>query len=232
MLFFEHRRKLAPTPEQVRGDLSMELGKPAEIRYQLSMQTDPRIDAYIAKAAPFAQPVLTHFRALVHRALPQAEEGIKWSMPAFMIGGKNVAGMAAFKAHCAIMIHGEGRMGEKEGMGGYGKVTALSDLPDDAVLEAGLREAAQRVATGGTAAKPKAKSAPRAEIAMPDDFAEALDTTPGAREKFEAFPPGARREYLAWIVGAKRPETRAKRIATACAQSAEGKKMNWKYGNC
>ena len=124
------------------------------------MAHDPRVDAYIAKAAPFAQPVLTHVRALVHRVLPEVEEGIKWGMPAFMVGGKNVAGMAAFKAHCAVMIHGEGRLGEGEGMGGYGKVTALSDLPADDVLETALNEAAQRVAVSGSAAKPRAKAPP------------------------------------------------------------------------
>ena len=67
---------------------------------------------------------------------------------------------------------------------------------------------------------------------MPEDFAAALGATPGARETFDAFPPGARREYLEWIVSAKRPETRTKRIGTAAAQSAEGKRMNWKYENC
>src|SRR5690349_8887353 len=109
---------------------------------------DPRIDAYIAKAAPFAQPILTHLRALGHRALPEAEEGIKWGMPHFMVGGKNVAGLAAFKAHCAFVIHGEGRQGadEGEGMGAYGKIADLSDLPADAQLETKVRDAAQRVA--------------------------------------------------------------------------------------
>ena len=37
------------------------------------MSTDPRIDAYIAKAAPFAQPILSRVRARVHAAAPQAE---------------------------------------------------------------------------------------------------------------------------------------------------------------
>lgn len=194
-----------------------------------SMTTDPRIDAYIANAAPFAQPILAHFRMLVHRALPGVEEGIKWGMPAFMLGGKNVAGMAAFKAHCAVIIHGEGRMGEGEGMGGYGKVGTLSDLPSDTDLEAALKIAADRVTAMAT---PKPKAPPKAAIPMPDDFAQALAATPGTREKFDAFPPGAQREYLEWIVSAKRPETRAKRIATAAQQSAEGKKMNWKYQNC
>lgn len=199
---------------------------------QVSSGPDPRIDAYIAKAAPFAQPILTHFRALVHRALPEVEEGLKWSMPAFMVGGKNVAGMAAFKAHCAIMIHGEGRMGDSEGMGGYGKVTALSDLPGDAELEAGVREAAQRVATKGSARKPQPKKPPKPEIPMPQDFAAALAAAPAAKATLERFAPGQRRDYLEWITTAKQAATREKRIAQAVEWLAEGKRRNWKYESC
>ena len=87
--------------------------------------TDPRIDAYIAKAAPFAQPILTHLRSLVHRALPECDEGIKWGMPHFMVAGKNVAGMSAFKAHCAFIVHGDGRQGEADGMSAYGKIASF-----------------------------------------------------------------------------------------------------------
>lgn len=194
--------------------------------------TDPRIDAYIVKAAPFAQPILTHFRALVHRVLPEVEEGIKWGMPAFMIGGKNVAGMAGFKAHCAVMIHGEGRLGEGEGMGGYGKIAALSDLPGDDVLEVAIREAAERVAARGTARKPAPKKPPKAEIPMPADFAVALAAVPQAKGHFEGFAPGQRREYLEWITEAKQPATRERRIAQAVEWIAEGKKRNWKYERC
>lgn len=198
--------------------------------------TDPRIDAYIAKAAPFAQPILNHVRELIHRVLPEVEEGIKWGMPAFMIGGKNVAGLAAFKAHCAVMIHGEGRLGAEEskgeGMGGYGKVAALSDLPGDDVLEAALKEAARRVATSGTARKPAAKKPPKAEIAMPEDFAAALAAAPAAKATLDAFAPGQRRDYLEWITTAKQAATREKRIAQAIEWLAEGKKRNWRYENC
>lgn len=193
------------------------------------MSRDPRIDAYIAKAAPFAQPVLEYVRALVHRVLPDVEEGIKWGMPAFMLGGKNVAGMAAFKAHCAVMIHGEGRLGEGKGMGGYGKVAALADLPDDAVLETALEEAAQRVARSGSAQKPREKKPPNDEIAVPQDFAAALRGTPAAQGFFDELAPSQKREYLEWITEAKRDETRGKRIATALEWLAQGKRRNWKY---
>ena len=194
------------------------------------MSTDPRIDAYIALAAPFAQPILTHVRALVHRALPGAGETIKWSMPHFTLDGKNVAGMAAFKAHCAVMIHGDGAQGEA--MGQYGKITSMAGLPADAELIANLKAAAERVETMGTALKPRAPKAPKAEIAMPEEFAAALAKVPAANAAFEAFAPSQRREYLEWVVEAKRAETRDKRIAQAVEWIAEGKKRNWKNENC
>jgi len=198
------------------------------------MTTDPRIDAYIAKAAPFAQPILMHLRKVVHEALLEAEEGIKWSMPHFMVGGKNVAGMSAFKAHCAFVIHGEGRQGGQagDGMGGYGKIAKLADIPPESELIASIRAAADRVAAQGSAATKRPKPAPKAAIAMPVDFAEALAVRAEAQAAFDHFAPSHRREYLEWITEAKRDETRAKRIAQTVEWLAEGKKRNWKYEKC
>jgi uncharacterized protein YdeI (YjbR/CyaY-like superfamily) len=195
------------------------------------MSKDPRIDAYIAKAAPFARPILVHLRALVHATVDGLEETLKWGMPHFVYKGKNLAGFAGFKAHAAFMIHGDGRQGDA--MGQFGKIAALSDLPADADLKAKIVEGKARIDAAGTALKPKAAPrSPKAEIAMPDDFASALAALQGVRERFDAFPPGARREYLEWIVESKRPETRAKRIAQAAEWIAEGKRRNWKYESC
>ena len=47
------------------------------------VRMDPRIDAYIAKAAPFAQPILKHLRKIVHAGCPEVEETKKWSLPHF-----------------------------------------------------------------------------------------------------------------------------------------------------
>jgi hypothetical protein len=38
---------------------------------------DPRVDAYIAKSAEFARPILKHIRRVVHGALPAVEEDLK-----------------------------------------------------------------------------------------------------------------------------------------------------------
>ncbi|MBV1686796.1 YdeI/OmpD-associated family protein [Novosphingobium sp. G106] len=190
------------------------------------MTTDPRIDAYIAEAAPFAQPILTHLRGLIHAAVPGLDETIKWGMPHFMLGGKNLAGLAAFKAHAALVLHGEGRVSAKDedGMGGYGKIRSLEDLPPDTELTATLQASAARLANG--VKKPReAKAKP--EIAMPNDFGAALPAD--ARAFFDGLAPSHRYEYLEWITGAKRPETRAKRVAQAAEWLGEGKRLNWKY---
>ena len=195
------------------------------------MSTDPRIDDKIARAADFARPILEHFRALVHATLPEVEETIKWGMPHFTYKGKNVAGMAPFKAHCAITIAGVGRQGEGEGMGSYGKVATLADLPADEELRTKLLEGKARVDAGGSAARraPIPRTSQKPAIEMPDDFASALSRVPNAQAQFDKFSPSARWDYLDWITSSKREETRAKRIAEAVPWIAEGKRRNWKY---
>lgn len=58
-------------------------------------------------------------------------------------------------------------------------------------------------------------------LRVPDDLARALRAAPGARAHWDAFPPSARKQILGWIASAKRPETRARRIAEATERAAE-----------
>jgi hypothetical protein len=196
-------------------------------------ERDPRVDAYIAKAEPFARPILEHLRALVHATCPDADETIKWGMPFFVSGGASLCHMAAFKRHAAfgfwrhVEVMGGGR--PAEGMGSFGKLATLDDLPPKRTLAALLKRAAALNASGTKPVRAAAKKAPAPLPEMPADFAEALDRVPAARAHWEAFSPGHRREYLTWIVDARRAETRAKRIARAVEWLAEGKSQNWKY---
>lgn len=194
------------------------------------MGRDPRVDEYIEQAADFARPILTHLRALTHRALPGAEEAIKWGMPHFLVQGKNVAGMAAFKAHCTFVVHGDGRQGDA--MGQFGRITAVGDLPPEGELIEKLQAAQARVLEKGTALKCAAPRAPKPEIPMPEDFAAALAAAPAAQGHYDAFSPSQRREYLEWITEAKTQTTRARRMAQAAEWISEGKRRNWKYERC
>ena len=193
---------------------------------------DPRFDEYIAKAAPFAQPILRHIRQLVHEAVPDLVETMKWSMPHFVHKGKNLAGMAAFKAHCAMMIHGDGRQGDA--MGQFGKIASVADLPGDNELKSKIVASAERIESEGTAVrkKPAAAKGPKADLPMPAAFAAALEGNPAAKARLEAFAPSHRREYVQWIAEAKAEATRDRRIAQAIEWLGEGNKRNWKYENC
>jgi uncharacterized protein YdeI (YjbR/CyaY-like superfamily) len=205
------------------------------------MSTDPRHDAYIADAAPFAQPILNHLRAVIHGAVPDVEETIKWSMPFFTFQGKILCNLAAFKAHCSFGILGpEARAevakdgyGSEEGMGTFGKLTSVKDLPAKSKLAGYLKRSAARIAAGKSPmAQAAARRKPRQPIPLPPEFTTALGRSAPAKVNFAKLPPSHQREYLEWITEAKREETRARRIAQSVEWISEGKSRNWKYAEC
>ena len=199
-------------------------------------QRDSRIDAYIAGAAEFARPILAHLREVVHAACPDCEETLKWGMPAFTHRGRILCGMAAFKQHAAFnlchgsMIVGKDGRAMDEGMGQFGCLTKLADLPGKRELSGYLREAMKLIDAGvKRSSPPRGTSKPPAEV--PADLAAALKKNAKARATFDAFPPSSRRDYIEWITEARRDETRVKRLAQAIEWMAEGKRRNWKYEN-
>lgn len=217
-------------------------------------QTDPRIDAYIAQAAPFAQPILEHLRAVVHAACPQVEETIKWGMPSFVYGGKILCGMGAFKQHATFgfwqgaSVVGASPERSREAMGQFGRLTKVGDLPGKRELSKLLKQAMALIDARGkkTAGKPAANKtlagrtatsdvpasktrAPKPPVVIPDDLAAAFKKNAKARATYAAFPVSQQREYVEWIESAKREQTRSSRVAQAVEWMAEGKIRNWKY---
>jgi uncharacterized protein YdeI (YjbR/CyaY-like superfamily) len=191
---------------------------------------DPRVDAYIAKSADFAKPILIHLRELAHKACPEVEETLKWQMPHFLYKGI-LFGMAAFKRHC--MVHfwkSELVLGKGGGSEQFDRITTLSDLPGERALLGFMRKAVELNETG--VKKEPAKRKPQEKLVVPDYFAAALKKNKKAHEAFENFSYSHKKEYLEWITDAKRDETRQKRIATAIEWIEKGKSRNWKYERC
>ncbi|MGY3040606.1 uncharacterized protein YdeI (YjbR/CyaY-like superfamily) [Rhodanobacter sp. TND4EL1] len=193
---------------------------------------DPRIDAYIAKSGEFARPILEQLRERVHAACPEVEEGIKWSMPFFSYKAAPMCMMASFRQHCSFgfWLSKEVTGGsDEDGMGQFGKLATLKDLPPPKQFAAFIKKAMALNEAGVKKARPKAaaKSAP----ILPDDVAALLAQKKHAvaRTTWKSFGPGAQREYVDWIGEAKTDATRQKRIATTLEWLAEGKRRNWKY---
>jgi len=197
---------------------------------------NPLVDAYIARSAEFARPILKHLRRIVHAGCPGVEETLKWSAPTFMYKGI-LCGMAAFQKHCIFGFWKEallrdrlrGAAGSREkAMGQFGRITKVSELPDDAVLLALVREAAALNEQGiksPTRSRPKG---PR-ELNVPDYFMDSLRANGKALATFERFNYTDKKEYVDWVTEAKRDETRRRRLETAAEWMAQGRIRNWKY---
>jgi uncharacterized protein YdeI (YjbR/CyaY-like superfamily) len=194
---------------------------------------DPRIDAYIAKSADFAKPILKHLRKIVHAGCPKVEETLKWSMPHFDYKGV-MCGMAAFKQHCVFgfwkesLIFDSAKTAEKTAMGSFGCIKSLADLPSEKTLIGYVKKAAA-LNEAGIKAPGRTKPKKREPLEVPDYFSSALKKNAKARKTFEDFPPSKKREYLEWVTEAKREETRKERLATAIKWMADGKARHWKY---
>jgi len=194
---------------------------------------DPRIDAYIKKSGDFAKPILKHLRKVVHAGCPEVKETIKWSMPHFDYKGV-MCGMAAFKEHCAFgfwkesLILNRERSGEKSGMGSFGCIKSLADLPSEKMLIGYVKKAAA-LNDAGIKVPGRTQPKKREPLTLPDDFSAALKKNAKARKTFEEFPPSKRRDYIEWVTEARREETRKERLGTSIKWLSEGKPRHWKY---
>ena len=190
-------------------------------------KTDPRVDAYIDKAADFARPILSEIRARVHEACPACEETMKWSSPSFEYKGM-LCGMGAFKEHCMFGFwKAELVVGGSNPHARFRHLRSVADLPAKKAMAALIHKAMALNDQGVVVTRaPRAK---KASARVPTDLTDALKKNAKARSAFGAFSPSHKREYVEWITEAKRDETRQKRIETAIKWIADGKSRNWQY---
>ena len=202
---------------------------------------DPRVDAYIARSADFAKPILTHLRKLIHDNCPSIEETMKWSFPHFTYKGpadrspRILCSMASFKQHCAFGFWYTDNMTANQqaapAMGQYGRITSLADLPKDRALIQQIKEAI-KVHDSGVKPRSAARPPEKKELEIPDYLTAALKKNKKALATFEQFTYSNKKDYVEWITEAKTDETRKKRLDTAIEWMSEGKVRNWKYIKC
>lgn len=82
------------------------------------------IDAYLAELDEPKRGTLEALRTTILEVVPDAEQCISYGMPAFKVGGKAVAGFAAFKQHLSYFPHSG---------------TVLSELPEETAGYAGTK---------------------------------------------------------------------------------------------
>ncbi len=145
--------------------------------------------------------------------------------------------MAGFKHHCsfgfwkASLMSDSSKLFPKDGsrgMGDFGKIASLEDIPSDKIILSCIKEA-MRLNEEGTSRPKKPKSERSKPLNTPAYFLKALEKNKKARTAFESFSNSNKRDYVEWITEAKTEATKTKRLATALEWMAEGKIRNWKY---
>jgi uncharacterized protein YdeI (YjbR/CyaY-like superfamily) len=197
---------------------------------------DPKVDAYIAGAAEFARPILTHLRKVMHGACPELVEAIKWGIPHFDYRGEMMCIVASGARHCSFTFYkqeimSDVRLRENPGMPAakrfMGRLTSVAELPPDDLLVAFIQEAME-LNENHIKLSPRPSQRPK-DIVMPMEFSQALAADGKAKDIFEARSASFRREYLTWIAAAKTEATRQKRVAEAVTWIGENKGRFWKY---
>ena len=193
-------------------------------------QRDKRIDAYIAKAGAFAQPMMSALREMVHETCPDVVETVKWSRPGFDYNGL-LCGMDAFKAHMSFRfwLHAElvKHATDAKTLDQLNRMESVTDLPSRSKIVTCIKHA-MALNDAGVKLTRRVSKVPKA-VVVPEELAAALAKKPKAQKAFDAMSPSCRREYSEWVAGAKRDETKATRVEKAIAQVLEGKSLNWKY---
>ena len=77
------------------------------------------IDAYLAGVDEPKRSTLEELRRRILAVSPDAEQTISYTVPAFAVGGKVVAGFAAFKNHLAYLPHSGSVIGQVTGTDAY-----------------------------------------------------------------------------------------------------------------
>jgi uncharacterized protein YdeI (YjbR/CyaY-like superfamily) len=194
-------------------------------------------DQYIEHSAEFAQPILTKLRQLIHSSSPEIEEQMKWSFPNFIYKKSILCSLAAHKQHCtfgfwlgSIMDDPAGilqRIGQT-GMGQFGKIKTLNDLPSDEIIMLYLHNAMELI-DKGVKLKKETNVADKNPLEIPDLLKEKLTQNSKAKATFDMLSYSNKKEYIEWINSAKTETTKIARTNSTIELLIEGKTKNWKY---
>lgn len=194
---------------------------------------DNRVTDYIEKKAAWSEE-LKILRSIFSE-LP-LEETIKWGAPYYMNNGKNIMGMAAFKAYFGIwFMQGALLKDEQKKLinAQEGKTSALrqwrfnsKEEIDVDLIKAYILEAIENQQQGKEI-KPKKKP-----LVIPELLQQAFGADQELKEKYEAFTLGKKRDYADYISEAKREATKRSRLEKIIPMIKSGIGLYDKYKNC
>jgi hypothetical protein len=183
---------------------------------------DPRVDAYIARAQPFAQPILIHIRKVVHAAVPEVQETMKWSSPHFDYKGIFCGWRRSRPTSDSDSDRfDEGPPARQRPLCGR----TVRQIPTIRICpRSGNWRASSSLRSSSTTTRSPPPMRARGPLKAPPDLLAARRRT---RQRRRSTPRAARREYGSWVE-ARQPATRD---AHQDRGRVDGRRKirNWKY---
>ncbi len=166
----------------------------------------------------------------------EIEEGIKWGAPVYMIDGKNLFGLGAFKNHYAIWFFQGGLLKRNTALlvnTQEGKTQAMRQIKFEETSNLDLKEISKYIEeTISLHRQGKKITTPaKKEIVLSEYLLAIFKENQVFEKAFQSLSPGKQREYSDYITQAKREETRNSRLEKITPMILAGKGLNDKYKN-
>lgn len=161
------------------------------------------------------------------------EETVKWGKPVYTFMGKNLVGLAAFKAHFGLWFFQGSFLKDPEKIlinAQEGKTKGQRQIrftSPDQINEVTIRTYVQEAIANQKQGK-TIRITPKIQ-AIPEELLEALNKDPELKTSFDNLTPGRQKEYAEYLAEAKRSETRLKRLEKIIPMIRSGIGLNDKY---
>ena len=196
------------------------------------MERASSVDEYLDMKSQWNDE-LQMLRKLFH--LTSLQETIKWGMPVYTAGKKNVAGFSAFKSHVAIWFYQGVFLEDRakhlvsahestKGLRQWRFRNASEILENETEIVRYLEEAIRNQKEGK-----EIKIERKKDLVIPPELQAILANDPNLKLNYNQLPPYKRREYANYISDARREETRMKRLEKIKPLIRQGIGLNDKY---
>ena len=163
----------------------------------------------------------------------ELRETLKWGMPTYTLGKKNVVGISGFKHHFGLWFFQGVFLSDPHKLlmnAQEGKTKAMRQLRfdninqvDEGIILSYLEEAIQN-SKDGKEVKPEKKA-----LVIEGLLKEALSKDAALNEAFDRFTPGKKKEFAEYITSAKREATQISRLEKCIPMIIKGIGLNDKY---
>lgn len=198
------------------------------------MASVKNVDQYLEEKSDWTEG-LTKLRGVMVKT--ELDEGIKWGIPCYSFGTKNIVGFAAFKNHIAMSFFQGAVVPDPDKLFincQPGKTQAMRQIRFDNVAEIKVRTIAKYVKAAIEASKVGKEIKPRRnqKLVVPQQLEVAMKKNAKLKAAFEEMTPGKKREYCEHISEAKQEKTKISRLEKITPMIIQGVGLNDKYRNC